>query len=132
MQRTPFQTETLLRGCANWVWAEVGAGHREKPYQCALAMALDNVSELCDDPSRARMEAPVAVTFLGNVVGICYADILFDNCVIEVKISDTANHRTAKESHILQTRKYVDLLGASAGFLVVFYLRGVVVHQITK
>ena len=130
MQRSPSETEVLLRGCAAWVYKELGAGHREKPYQCALSNALDVVSELCGDSTRAKLEVPVAITFLGKVVGICYADICFDNCVIEVKVSDTVTHKTVKESHILQAQKYVSLLGATAGFVVVFYLRGVVVHQI--
>lgn len=130
MHRTVAETAELLRGCAKWVWDDVGAGHREKPYQCALGLALDAVSELCGEPTRTRLEVPVAIKFMERVVGVGYADILFDNCVIEVKISDSGVHRTAKESHILQTQKYVDSLEATAGFLVVFYLRGVVVHQI--
>jgi GxxExxY protein len=124
-----------VKSAVELVYAQLGSGHREKPYTVALAHMLNKRTS--ETMRVARMEVVLPISLLdGSIVGHCMADILIENSVIEVKVSDS-NARAyglagPGASHLRQLKKYVELVHAEHGFLVTFYANAVQVQHVTS
>jgi GxxExxY protein len=90
---------TML-GLAMQVHRELGFGFLEKEYENALMVLLGKES------IKATQQAPILVSFRGEVVGAYYADILVeDKIIVELKSVDriTDVHRTQALNYLKAT-----------------------------
>jgi GxxExxY protein len=90
---------TML-GLAMQVHRELGFGFLEKEYENALMILLGKES------IKATQQAPILVSFRGEVVGAYYADILVeDKIIVELKSVDriTDVHRTQALNYLKAT-----------------------------
>jgi GxxExxY protein len=90
---------TML-GLAMQVHRELGFGFLEKEYENALMVLLGKES------IKATQQAPILVSFRGEVVGAYYADILVeDKIIVELKSVDriTDVHRTRALNYLKAT-----------------------------
>ena len=129
--------QALLAGveaAAASVFQELGPGHMEKPYANALAVALRE-----EGGWGVAQEVAIPILYKTTPVGVCYADIVLVDlpaptgpaAVIEVKKSGQGGAAARCPAvHEAQARKYQDLVGAGAGFVVMFGLAGACVYAV--
>ena len=103
----------VARECVADIIAELGVGHREKVYECAMMIAL--VSKGYNVQHSVRRP----VSYRGVVVGLVEMDILLLTAhgvalPVELKIKSSTSADRA------QLRKYMRLLGVEDGLLVTF------------
>ena len=94
-------------GIAMDVHKELGCGFLEKVYENALAILLNK------NGIDIKQQAPLKVTFRGNVVGEYFADILVeDKIIMELKACDSLLdiHRAQVINYLKATDKRLGLL----------------------
>lgn len=102
-------TERVI-GCAYRVHNGLGAGFLEKVYENAMCLELDRSG------ISVRQQAPIPVTYRGQVVGDFAADLLIDDrLVVELK----AVQQIIKE-HEVQLVNYLAATGIEDGLLINF------------
>jgi len=91
------------------VWDELGPGYSEAIYHNALevVLRLNNI--------QYETERIIPVKFKGHVIGNLRADIILNDCVIELK-----SVRSLTEPNRDQIRNYMKILGHTKGYLVNF------------
>ena len=102
-------TERII-GCAYRVHNALGAGFLEKVYENAMAVELETQG------IAFRKQAPLAVRYLGQVVGEYFADMLIEERVIcEFKADDHLS-----KIHECQLVNYLMATGIETGLLINF------------
>jgi GxxExxY protein len=102
-------TEKII-GCAYKVHNTLGEGFLEKVYENALAI------ELREQGVQVVQQAPIQVTYNGQVVGDFYADLWVADCVIiEIKAV-----RTLSKHHEVQLVNYLTATSVDTGLLINF------------
>ncbi|MEM6333268.1 MAG: GxxExxY protein [Planctomycetota bacterium] len=102
-------TERII-GLAYEVHNELGGGFLEAVYEAALAILLDEAG------IPYRRQAPVPVTFRGQIIGDYRADLLIDNRVIvELKAVELLS-----KTHEVQLVNYLKATGIDVGLLINF------------
>jgi len=91
------------------VWAELGPGYTESIYHNALEVTLRL------NGIQYETERIIPVTYKGHVIGNLRADIILNDCIIELK-----SVRALTEPNRDQIRNYMKLLNVSKGILVNF------------
>ena len=92
------------------VYNRLGYGFLERVYQNALIVELRNVG------FNVKSEYPIKVTYEGVEVGVYYADIIVDNCIIiENKAAETL-----REEHEFQLINYLKATKMEVGLLFNF------------
>lgn len=100
----------LIIGCAFKVHNELGSGFLEKVYQNALDLELNNAG------LQTKVEYPIIIRYLGNVVGEYFADILVnDSVIIEIKALSKLD-----KIHEVQLVNYLKGTGIEIGLLINF------------
>lgn len=112
-----FDRRRELQACCDRVFAELGPYHREGVYQKALQLAL----EASGHKDKIQREVPVSFTFQGHNVGTGRIDLLWDNIVVEIKVSDNGSVLSKDKG---QLRKYLRVRPGTTGMLVVFHATG--------
>jgi GxxExxY protein len=108
-----LQDEALsytVRGCVFEVYRELGAGFLEKVYERALVKELRNAG------LSAEAQAPVAVTYKGEIVGEYFADILVEGRIV-LELKAQPQLPPAAEGQLLN---YLRATGMRLGLLVNF------------
>ncbi len=102
-------TEIIL-GCCFDVSNELGSGFLESVYEKALLQLLR------EKGLKVIAQAPIAVTFRGQIIGEFFADILVDaKIVIELKAV-----KKLSPEHLAQVINYLKATGLETGLLVNF------------
>ena len=97
-------------GCAYKVHNTLGPGFLEKVYENALRIELEKQG------LRVKQQEPISVSYEGQVVGVYYADLWVDECVvIELKAS-----QTLVKQHEVQLVNYLSATGVDCGLLLNF------------
>lgn len=95
------------------VYNTLGFGFLEKVYENALAIELRNTN------LRVSQQQPVKVYYDGQLVGIYYADLIIENCVIvELKAAETLC-----EAHEAQLLNYLKATEIEVGMLLNFGMK---------
>lgn len=94
---------------------ELGDGHKEKYYENALAVALDQ------DGIKYKRQVGQALTFRDKVIGKYYLDFLIDDkIVLELKRGERFSQK-----HINQVKEYLRVTGLQLAILATFRQAGV-------
>ena len=102
-------TQTII-GCAFKVHNTLGPGFLEQVYENAMRIELTNQG------LHAKQQAPITVTYDGQIVGEYFADLWVEDCVIvELK----AVQKLAKQ-HEVQLVNYLTATGVDTGLLLNF------------
>ena len=102
-------------GCLFDVWSGMGFGHKEKFYQKAVALSLE------ERKIGFEREKIVKVQYKGNDVGIYYIDFIIDNKIdLEIKVR---NYFTKQD--INQLYGYLKATGLKLGIIAHFTKTGV-------
>ena len=102
-------TETII-GCAFKVHNTLGPGFLEQVYENAMCI------ELANQGLHAKQQAPITVTYAGQIVGEYFADLWVEDCVIvELK----AVQKLTKQ-HEVQLVNYLTATGVDTGLLLNF------------
>ncbi len=111
-------TQAII-GAAYEVYRVLGHGFLEKVYETALAKELQTRGH------DARCQAEIGVEYKGEQVGVYYADILVDGCVIcEIKALEQL-----ASAHEAQLLNYLKATGIKVGLLLNFGPKGVQVKR---
>ena len=114
-------TERII-GAAYEVHSELGPGFLEKVYETALARELAERGMAC------QPQAEIPVSYKGQRVGLYYADLLIDGCVIcEVKAVEALS-----EAHKAQLLHYLKATGLQVGLLLNFGSDRVQVKRVVR
>jgi GxxExxY protein len=104
-----YEKRDFIRGLAEEVYKELGAGHVEGIYQEAMLLQL-RLNNL-----QYEREMVLPVKFKGQQIGSVRADIILaQECVLEFKISGKM------EDALQQTRQYMKITGIKYGYAVMF------------
>ena len=97
-------------GCAYTVHNILGPGFLEKVYENALRIELEKLG------LKVKQQAPINVSYDGQVVGEYYADLWVDErVVIELKAA-----QTLVKQHEVQLVNYLTAIGIDCGLLLNF------------
>ena len=97
-------------GCAMEVHRELGPGHREKPYENAMMIALRRAG------IKAEQQRAFPISFTGEIVGDCFPDItVAPEVLVEVKAVDKLG-----ENEMAQLLNYLRVAELEVGLLINF------------
>ena len=100
----------IIIGCAFKVHNTLGPGFLEQVYENAMCI------ELANQELHAKQQAPITVTYDGQIVGEYFADLWVEDCVIvELK----AVQKLTKQ-HEVQLVNYLTATGVDTGLLLNF------------
>jgi GxxExxY protein len=112
----------LIVGCAYDVFNKLAAGHHEKYYQRAFAVAF----ETKQIPFKEQVYFPLK--FQEKIIGKTFFDFLvFDKIIVEIKKD---NHFS--KSHIEQVNSYLKISGLKLLLLFNFTAKGVVYKRLVN
>ena len=89
----------MLLGHARHAMKVLGVGHKESVYHKALVTSLNRAGVA------HRSEVVTPIMFMGECVGVGRADLVFGDCVVEIKANSRCPQRASG-----QLRKYMESL----------------------
>lgn len=104
------------------VWKDVGHGHKEKIYQCAVANGLQDAGLI------VKEQLPAKLFYKGKPIGVYYFDFLIDDKIIlEIKVR---NYFSKKD--INQLYSYLKAQNLKLGIIAHFTQSGVKFKRIVN
>ena len=101
------------------IWDELGPGYSESVYHNALEVSLRLAGH------QYETERIIPVEYMGHVIGNMRADIIMNDCVIELK-----SVRSLTEPNRDQIKNYLKLLNLNYGILVNFGTSSLQIEEI--
>jgi len=106
--------EEIVRLCLE-VYETLGSGLREKVYQNALNLELQN-------RYKTTLEYPISILYKGHCMSLCYPDILVNVHNVKVLIEIKCISKLQLKEH-LQLQGYIKHSSIQDGYLINFGLR---------